>query len=222
MNYILKLEPDLKDKSNKAKFCLTYRFLQKYNFVLRKASHIGQPLSLDYENKITVFLKDLISKWRELKIDKNNLYLLINTDETPVFFDTPFDTTLDIKGKKEIKIQTSSYEKERLSVVLSWAANGERLPPLIIFKGILGKRIEKDLSKNELVKTKRLYAFCQQNAWCTCDICKIWIKEIYLKYQNKIKSKCLLFLNWAPSHKNEDIITFMYNNNVDTSLSLLD
>jgi len=222
MNYILKLEPVFKDKSNKAKFCLSYRFLQKYNFVLRKASHIGQPLSLDYENKITVFLKDLISKWRELKIDKNNLYLLINTDETPAFFDAPFDTTLDIKGKKEIKIQTSSYEKERLSVVLSWAANGERLPPLIIFKGILGKRIEKDLSKNELVKTKRLYAFCQQNAWCTCDICKIWIKEIYLKYQNKIKSKCLLFLNWAPSHKNEDIITFMYNNNVDISLSLLD
>ena len=85
MNYILKLEPDLKDKSNKAIFCLAYRFLQKYNFVLRKASHIGQPLPLDYENKITVFLKDVISKRRELKIDKNNLYLLIDVDETPVF-----------------------------------------------------------------------------------------------------------------------------------------
>lgn len=35
MNYILKLEPDLKDKSNKAILSLTYRFLQKFNFVLR-------------------------------------------------------------------------------------------------------------------------------------------------------------------------------------------
>ena len=48
MNYIIKLEPDLKDKSNKAISCLKYRFLQKFNFVLRKASHIGQPLPLFY------------------------------------------------------------------------------------------------------------------------------------------------------------------------------
>ena len=87
MNYIIKLEPDLKDKSNKAISCLIYRFLQKFNFVLRKASHIGQPLpiAIDYENKMTIFLKDVISKRRELKIDQNNLHLLINTDETPVF-----------------------------------------------------------------------------------------------------------------------------------------
>lgn len=217
MNYIIKLEPDLKDKSNKAISCLTYRFLQKFNFVLRKASHIGQPLpiAIDYENKMTIFLKDVISKRRELKIDQNNLHLLINTDETPVFFDAPFDSTLDIKGKKEIKIKTSGYEKERLSVVLACTANGVRFPPLIIFKGVPGKRIENDLSKNDLVKKKRLYAFCQQNAWCTSDIFKIWIKEIYLKYQNKIKSKCLLILDQAPSHKTDEIIQFMYNNNVE-------
>ena len=80
INYILKLEPYLKDKSNKAIKCLIYRFLHKYNFVLRKATHIGQPLPLDYENKITVFLKDVIYKWKEIKIDKNNLHLLINND----------------------------------------------------------------------------------------------------------------------------------------------
>ena len=42
---------------------------------------------------MTIFLKDVISKQRELKIDQNNLHLLINTDETPVFFDAPFDST---------------------------------------------------------------------------------------------------------------------------------
>ena len=86
MKYILKIAPELQDKTNKALISWTYRLLQKYNFVLRRASHIGQRLPLDYENKITVFLKDIISKRKELNIDENNLHLLVNTDETPVFF----------------------------------------------------------------------------------------------------------------------------------------
>lgn len=98
--YILKIAPELKDKTNKALICLTYRLLQKYNFVLRRASHIGQRLPLDYENKITVFLKDIISKRKELNIDENNLHLLVNTDETPVFFDAPFDSTIPKREKR--------------------------------------------------------------------------------------------------------------------------
>ena len=41
MKYILKIAPELQDKTNKAFICLTYRLSQKYNFVLRRASHIG-------------------------------------------------------------------------------------------------------------------------------------------------------------------------------------
>ena len=100
MKYILKIEPELQDKTNKALISLTYRLLQKYNFVLRRASHIGQRIPLDYENKITVFLEDIFSKRKELNIDENHLHLSVNTDETPVFFDAPFDSTIAKKGKK--------------------------------------------------------------------------------------------------------------------------
>ena len=65
---------------------------------------------------------------------------------------------------------------------------------------------------------KKIISFCQQIAWCTSDIFKIWIKEIYLKYQNKIKNKCLLILDQAPSHKTDEIIQFMYNNNAEYKL----
>lgn len=87
------------------------------------------------------------------------------------------------KGKKDIKIQTAGYEKERISVILACNAIWEKLPPLVIFKGVPGKRIEKNFSKNALVKNKKLYALCQPNSWCTSDIFKFWLKEIYIKYQ---------------------------------------
>ena len=42
---------------------------------------------------MTVFLKEIISKRKLLNIDDNNLDLIINVDETPLYIDAPFDTT---------------------------------------------------------------------------------------------------------------------------------
>lgn len=140
LNYILKLEPELRIKSNKALKCLTFRFLQKDNFVLRKATHIGQTLPLYYENKIKIFLKDVIYKWKYSKIHNNNLYLLIKTDEAPVFFDAPFESTYDKKGKNDIKIKTSRYEKERIILILTFTTKGDKLTTFIIFKGVPEKK----------------------------------------------------------------------------------
>ena len=100
MKYILKIAPELQDKTNKALICLTYRLLQKYNFVLRRASHIGQRLPLDYENKITVFLKDIITKRKELNINENNLYLLEILMKHQFFLMLPLIPQLTKKGKK--------------------------------------------------------------------------------------------------------------------------
>jgi len=68
-------------------------------------------------NKITIFLKDIIDKRKILKIDNNNLQLIINVDETLIFFDAPFESTIDQKGVKQVNIKTSGYEKERISVI---------------------------------------------------------------------------------------------------------
>jgi len=149
ISYLLKLEPKFKEKTNNALKIWCFRFKKKNNFVLRRASHIGQPLPSDYMNKITIFLKDIIDKRKILKIDNNNLHLIINVDETPIFFDAPFESTIDQKGFKQVNIKTSGYEKERISVILACAANGIKLAPLIIFKGQKGKRIEKELSAHK-------------------------------------------------------------------------
>lgn len=117
ISYLLKLEPKFKEKTNNALKIWCFRFLKKNNFVLRRASHIGQPLPSDYMNKITIFLKDIIDKRKILKIDNNNLQLIINVDETLIFFDAPFESTIDQKGVKQVNIKTSGYEKERISVI---------------------------------------------------------------------------------------------------------
>ena len=143
------------------------------------------------------------------------LHLIINVDETPIFFDAPFESIIEQKGVKQVNIKTSGYEKERISVILACTANGIKLAPLIIFKGQEGKRIEKELSAHKLVQNKRIYVKCQPNSWCTTDIFKYWIKEIFLKYEYNIKSKCILVLDKAPSHFNDKIEEYMNNNAIN-------
>ena len=59
------------------------------------------------KKQITIFLKEIISKRKLLNIDDNNLDLIINVDETHLYFNAPFDTTIEKKGIKEVKINTS-------------------------------------------------------------------------------------------------------------------
>ena len=65
-----------------------------------------------------------------------------NMDETPAYFDICPSTTVARKGEKSIIIRTTGAEKRHLTIVLSCAANGALLPPMIIFKG---KRALKDI-----------------------------------------------------------------------------
>ena len=47
-------------------------------------------------------------------------------------------------GDKTVTLKTFGYEKIRISVLLGILANGNKLPPVIIFKGEKGKIKEKN------------------------------------------------------------------------------
>ena len=54
-------------------------------------------------------------------------------DETPVFFDMVPGKSLVQKGQKSVTIRTSGSDKRPVTVVLTVAADGFILPPMIIF-----------------------------------------------------------------------------------------
>ena len=213
--YAKKLIPEFNDKSDNANLCWCKRFLKKHNFTLRKISHMGQSLPDDYEKKLSFFIEEINKKRSNLNITNDKFNLIINIDETPIFYDSPFSNTLDKKGVKEVEIVTSGAEKDRVSLLLSVAADGTKLPPMIIFKGVPGAKIEKELNSLPLVKNKKIYVCCQQNSWCTYTIFNKWLKEVYKIYEINNGYKCLLILDHAPSHDNPKTIEFMKNNGIE-------
>ena len=84
------------------------------------------------------------------------------------------------------------------------------MAPLIIFKGQKNKTIEKQLNKLDIVKNKKIFVACQNNAWCDCEIFINWLTNIYEKYVLlKAKKNCILILDKAPSHTLDKVSDFI-------------
>ena len=56
----------------------------------------------------------------------------------------PEQTTIELKGTKNVKISTFGNDKSRVSVILAIAGKGEKLAPMMIFKGQPGKTNKKN------------------------------------------------------------------------------
>ena len=96
-------------------------------------------------------------------------------------------------------------------------ADGDKLPPLIIFKGKIGGTIEKELSNNINVKKNNCFICVNENAWATDNIIKVWFYHIWLKYLKNPENLCdnlgYLILDKATSHITQNILdTFKSNN----------
>lgn len=106
-----------------------------------------QNLTYKFLNEIikAKIIKKKISQLRKDSEIYDNISLIVNVDETPCYLENPLTETIDIKGKKQIKIITYRKEKCGITFALSVSASGYKLPPLLILKGKLGKKKKKNL-----------------------------------------------------------------------------
>ena len=135
-------------------------------------------------------------------------------DETPCFLDMYFDITIDFVGNRHVEIETMGKEKYRISVILAITGDGYKLPTFVIVKGEEGKTIEKQLQDLYYVKNKEMYVYCQPQGWCTSELFCLWIKEIFIPYENFIAEKCLLVLDKASAHISIDSLSFLEKNKI--------
>ena len=99
-------------------------------------------------------------------------------NETPVFFDMVPEKSLVQKGQKSVTIRTSGSEKRRVTVVLTVAADGFMLPPMIIFRGKTYQTI-KDIEAPEG------FVVTQEKAWMDESLMFIWFDQVWKSYAEK-------------------------------------
>ena len=132
--------PDLYPDSKlrfKASNGFLHNFLRRNKLVRRGVMSVGQ--------KVPPNAPQLCEKFLNIMKDLNGTYqVILNMDETPMYFDLPSSHCIDFKGVKTVTMKTTGNEKLRYTVVLSAGVTKSaegwksfRLPLMLIFKNLV-------------------------------------------------------------------------------------
>ena len=94
-------------------------------------------------------------------------------DETAVWADMVSDTTVNAKGAKTITMKSTGYEKVRVTVSLTAAADGRKLKPMIVLKGANRESI---LLNQEF--KGRCFIASSANGWMNEDLTLNFVKNV--------------------------------------------
>lgn len=180
------------------------RFMKRHDLVLLAKTSVAQRLPADLEKKLESFL-DYVRQKREE--DEFEDQFIINMDETPMYFDLLPGKTVDVKGRKSIRIRTTGSEKRHLTIVLAVSAAGDVLSPMVIFKG--KRPLNLDVPKGWIICV-------QEKAWMDETLMLRWVKEILLPHTKK--ERCLLVMDSFPAHLTDDVKKTLRKGNTVTAI----
>jgi hypothetical protein len=120
---------------------------------------ICQKLPKDFEQNLLNYQQHITN------LRKTGTFLMgkiASADEMAIHLDMPPNYMLEKKGVKEVRLKTTECEKLCLTVVLAAAADGRKLPPLLILK-------RKTLPKLEAFP-KDVTVRAQEKGWMTEEL----------------------------------------------------
>ncbi len=91
-----------------------------------------------------------------------------NMDETPLWFDMPGETTITRTGERPVPICTTGHDKGRFTVALSAMADGTKLKPFVVFKGVRPVA--------ELHRVSGVIVAYSRNGWMNESLTIDWVK----------------------------------------------
>ena len=94
-----------------------------------------------------------------------------NMDETPLWLDMPGDTTDASLGNHSVPIHTTGHNKGRFTVVLSAMADGMKLKPFVVFKGV------RPIA--ELHSIPGVVVAMSPNGWMNEALTAEWVKKVW-------------------------------------------
>ena len=141
----------------------------------------------------------------------NRRYVL-NMDQTPVFFNLAPHVTLDTRGKKKIVSRIAGGNGDRVTATLCVSAAGDKLKPMLIFRGApAGYIVKREFPVYQ--NRERMVLACQEHAWQDNINMLCWVDEVLRPHlQERAEGAPVhLFLDSFSAHKSKSTITALTN-----------
>ena len=196
----IKLKPELINKSYGALMKWCYRFLTRIGYSIRDITHQAGELKKNSKELALNFFNYIYKLRREIFVN-DKLELIGNVDETAIYYENIYNTTINKIGEKSVIVRTFGKDKLRITAVLCILANGIKLPPLLIFRGKTGGPKEKSLQSNIHCINKKIFIKCQPNAWTDHFLFSYWLNNIWFSANNyRYITNTILIMDRATTH----------------------
>ena len=106
---------------------------RRHAISMRAKTSLAQRLPADMEDKVVEFHRFVLRSRQRWGYD---LSRILNMDETPMRFELPATRTLEFTGSRTVPVLSCGADKQSFTVALTVKANGKKLPPKVIFKGV--------------------------------------------------------------------------------------
>lgn len=107
-------------------------FLKRHDLSIRRRTSLKK-LPTNLAEKMESFYRFFKEKCLELEATDSMVY---NMDESAIALDSPPMTTIDVCGSQTVPIETSGHESSHVTVALCCNANGEKIMPFVIKRGV--------------------------------------------------------------------------------------
>ncbi len=171
---------NLKPPNCKLKFSNGWlkKFMRRNELSLIAKTSQCQKLPEALEARAAAFYEEL-AKLKSANIIP--LSLIINMDETPIYFDSIPNRTVQRKGARECIIRTTGSGRKHVTAALSVSAAGDILPSMLIFKGIRPLKLREEALRDGIVQK------VQPKAWMDEEKMHDFLDEILIPYVEKKK-----------------------------------
>ncbi|CAL4239607.1 unnamed protein product, partial [Meganyctiphanes norvegica] len=201
-----KAAKDLHIKNFKGSTGWCSKLLRRTNNHILNQTKIIQNPPHQFEDKITEFKRIVIQHLRDCNYQ---LMCFGNVDETLINMDMIPRSSVNNKGEKTIVMQATGYKNSNYTVVLAAMANGDKLPPMLIFK-------RKKMPKCTF--PKGVVVHCNEKGRVDKEACKIWIRKVWKNRSNDIREKSLLICDRLPIHLTPEVAQEVLETNTDVAV----
>lgn len=158
-------------KSPRAREAVVRRFLAANLLVNRCGTHTAQQNPAVMIGVASDFIASMKAKIEHLY---KNHKLILNMDQTPIFFSMEPKTTIHFAGSRTVNIRSSSSSTMRVTVAAAVTAEGGLITPMIVFKGQPNGRIARTFGT---FPNGSEYC-CQENAWMDEQVMLKWVDQV--------------------------------------------
>ena len=106
---------------------------RRHSISTRAKTTLAQQLPANMEDKVMQFHRFVLRSDQRWGYD---LSCILDMDKTPTRFELPATRTLEFTRNRTVPVLSCGADKQSFALALTVKANGEKLPPKVIFKGV--------------------------------------------------------------------------------------